>query len=126
MSAHQILAHILGGHCVRCNSIENLQIHHKDRDRLNNQLTNLELICERCHFAEHEKVYNHKWRQESQTGILTQKQRYVIKAYLTTGDKLEGFGIVKKAVKNTEKIKPFVTDLELIRQFLAKVEGAKP
>jgi len=41
--------------CGRCgyNKIEILQIHHKDRDRNNNVLENLELICPNCHSEEH-------------------------------------------------------------------------
>lgn len=41
--------------CIKCgyNKIEILQIHHKDRNRQNNDLENLELICPNCHFEEH-------------------------------------------------------------------------
>lgn len=41
--------------CAKCgyNKIEILQIHHKDRNRKNNNLENLELICPNCHFEEH-------------------------------------------------------------------------
>ena len=41
--------------CARCtyNKYEILQIHHKDRDRKNNSLGNLELICPNCHYEEH-------------------------------------------------------------------------
>ena len=41
--------------CERCgyNKPEVLQVHHKDRDRTNNRLKNLELICPNCHFEEH-------------------------------------------------------------------------
>lgn len=41
--------------CERCgyNRFEILQVHHKDRNRLNNDLANLELICPNCHFEEH-------------------------------------------------------------------------
>ena len=41
--------------CGRCgyNKHEILQIHHKDKDRSNNNLDNLELICPNCHFEEH-------------------------------------------------------------------------
>jgi hypothetical protein len=41
--------------CERCNydTYEILQIHHKDRNRKNNELNNLELICPNCHFEEH-------------------------------------------------------------------------
>ncbi len=41
--------------CGRCeySKLEILQIHHKDRDRNNNDLANLELICPNCHYEEH-------------------------------------------------------------------------
>ena len=41
--------------CERCgyNKPEILQIHHKDRNRSNNNIDNLELICPNCHFEEH-------------------------------------------------------------------------
>ncbi len=46
----------LGKHkCERCDysKIEVLQVHHKDRNRNNNDLSNLELICPNCHYEEH-------------------------------------------------------------------------
>src|SRR3989338_4022806 len=41
--------------CERCNynKYEILQVHHKNRDRGDNDLSNLELICPNCHFEEH-------------------------------------------------------------------------
>lgn len=41
--------------CERCgyNKKEILHVHHKDRDRNNNGLENLELICPNCHYEEH-------------------------------------------------------------------------
>lgn len=44
-----------GRKCERCNysKYEILQVHHKDRDRKNNDLKNLELVCPNCHFEEH-------------------------------------------------------------------------
>ena len=41
--------------CERCRygKYEILQMHHKDRDRNNNKLGNLELICPNCHMEEH-------------------------------------------------------------------------
>lgn len=44
-----------GRNCERCNynKYEILQIHHKNRDRKNNDLANLELICPNCHYEEH-------------------------------------------------------------------------
>ena len=39
--------------CERCGNKENLIVHHKDRDRHNNELSNLETLCRKCHFKEH-------------------------------------------------------------------------
>ena len=41
--------------CERCSydKYEILQVHHKDRDRKNSDLSNLELICPNCHCEEH-------------------------------------------------------------------------
>jgi HNH endonuclease len=44
-----------GEKCERCdyNKMEILHVHHKDRDRNNNSLKNLALICPNCHYEEH-------------------------------------------------------------------------
>ncbi len=44
-----------GEKCERCsyNKYEILQVHHKDRNRKNNELENLALICPNCHYEEH-------------------------------------------------------------------------
>lgn len=44
-----------GKNCELCtyNKYEILQVHHKDRDRKNNNLENLQLICPNCHYEEH-------------------------------------------------------------------------
>ena len=49
------LINLRGSTCERCkyDKIEILQVHHKDRNRKNNDLYNLELICPNCHFEEH-------------------------------------------------------------------------
>lgn len=41
--------------CERCdyNKIEILQIHHKNRNRNDNNLDNLEILCPNCHYEEH-------------------------------------------------------------------------
>lgn len=48
-----------GTKCERCSygKVEILHVHHRDRDRSNNSLSNLELICPNCHYEEH---YLHK------------------------------------------------------------------
>ncbi len=44
-----------GKKCEQCGyaKTEILQVHHKDRDRSNNALSNLALICPNCHAEEH-------------------------------------------------------------------------
>lgn len=44
-----------GPKCERCGyaTVEILHVHHKDRDRKNNTLDNLEIICPNCHYLEH-------------------------------------------------------------------------
>lgn len=44
-----------GENCERCryNKHEILHVHHRDRNRNNNELSNLELICPNCHYEEH-------------------------------------------------------------------------
>ena len=49
------LLEIRGKKCERCNydMFEILQVHHRDRDRGNNDLKNLEVVCPNCHYKEH-------------------------------------------------------------------------
>lgn len=39
--------------CNRCESVENLLVHHRDEDRTNNALNNLEVLCKSCHQVHH-------------------------------------------------------------------------
>lgn len=41
--------------CSICNysNIDALEVHHKDRDRKNNDLSNLEILCANCHTLKH-------------------------------------------------------------------------
>jgi hypothetical protein len=48
---YKLLNHIT--ECERCGSKENLLVHHKDRNRKNNDLDNLEKLCKGCHQEEH-------------------------------------------------------------------------
>jgi hypothetical protein len=49
------LLELRGGICERCgySKREILHVHHKDRNRTNNNFSNLELICPNCHYEEH-------------------------------------------------------------------------
>lgn len=50
--------------CERCgyDKYEILQVHHKDKNRQNNNLDNLELICPNCHAEEH--YLQNSWTQK--------------------------------------------------------------
>lgn len=39
--------------CMRCKFDKVIVVHHKDRDRSNNELSNLEILCPNCHALEH-------------------------------------------------------------------------
>jgi len=43
----------LGGKCSVCSTTETLQIHHKDGNAENNELSNFELLCRECHKNNH-------------------------------------------------------------------------
>lgn len=44
---------LLGDKCSRCGSTNELIVHHKDRNRSNNSVSNLELLCVSCHNKTH-------------------------------------------------------------------------
>jgi hypothetical protein len=39
--------------CVKCGKVVKLHVHHKDRDRTNNDMSNLETLCLWCHGKHH-------------------------------------------------------------------------
>lgn len=41
--------------CNRCASTKHLVAHHIDHDRTNNELSNFEILCKKCHQAHHTK-----------------------------------------------------------------------
>lgn len=66
------LMRLRGTVCEKCNynKYEILQVHHKDRNRQNNNLNNLELICPNCHAEEHflEKSWLKNYMEGGQDG----------------------------------------------------------
>jgi hypothetical protein len=61
-----------GGKCQVCNSPEKLCVHHKDgkgtgfpRERKNNSMENLVLLCNSCHMKIHRPDYNMKRKGDS-------------------------------------------------------------
>lgn len=58
--------------CVRCgyDKYTNvLVVHHIDRDRTNNVLENLEILCPNCHAEEHYKAEDGVWTKSRNGGI---------------------------------------------------------
>lgn len=58
------------GKCARCSfdDIRILQLHHKDRNRRNNQRDNLEVICPNCHALEHYVANDGMYRLKVSSG----------------------------------------------------------
>lgn len=54
--------------------------------------------------------------------ILTEKERQIIKRYIETGEKLEGFKIILHRARNMQIVN---SDLELIKTLLSKVQEQK-
>lgn len=50
--------------------------------------------------------------------VLTDQEKQIIKRYLETGEKLEGFRMLLSRCGNIDTVN---SDLELIKQFLAKI-----
>jgi len=53
--------------CNRCGEGEDLLVHHKDHDRGNNELSNLEILCKGCHQHHHTVRDEHTGRYIPQT-----------------------------------------------------------
>jgi 5-methylcytosine-specific restriction endonuclease McrA len=52
------------GHCERClhdGSESRLEVHHKNRDKHDQRLENLEILCHRCHMQEHAEAGETGW-----------------------------------------------------------------
>ena len=49
------------GVCQSCGSPEQLDIHHRDRDKRNQDPTNLAVLCHQCHMQEHASAGETGW-----------------------------------------------------------------
>ncbi len=52
------------GHCERCQhdgSESRLEVHHKNRDKHDHRLENIEILCHRCHMQEHSEAEELGW-----------------------------------------------------------------
>lgn len=55
MSAQTILVNLLGNKCSIYSSGKDLELHHIDKNRQNNDLKNITLFCRTCHEKAHDK-----------------------------------------------------------------------
>jgi gamma-glutamyl phosphate reductase len=46
--------------CELCDAVQFLLVHHKDKNRYNNRLNNLQTICASCHLKIHKVIKNFK------------------------------------------------------------------
>ena len=49
----------LGGKCIKCGHTQRLNLHHKDNNPENNEVSNIELLCVSCHQRGHKRTNNH-------------------------------------------------------------------
>ncbi len=93
--------------CVKCNSQNRLVVHHKDKNRLNGELTNLVILCGSCHSKEHrpksiikcqicglkkpnhakglcKECYNEKWEKENKEKHLKTSREWKKRNYKWT------------------------------------------
>ncbi len=54
-SYREMLLSLLGDECEKCHSRETLELHHRDRNRLNNDIRNIQLLCRVCHLGVHSR-----------------------------------------------------------------------
>jgi hypothetical protein len=47
--------------CMQCGSTKNIDVHHKDKNRKNNKLENLLVMCHKCHIKYHDKKGDVGW-----------------------------------------------------------------
>jgi hypothetical protein len=50
---HDFVRKLLGNKCSLCSSQIDLEIHHKDGNKQNSELENLQLLCKSCHTKTH-------------------------------------------------------------------------
>jgi len=59
--------------CGHCQTIKNIQYHHKNENKWDNRLANLKVLCAKCHIND-EHVGTKKWKIKAQRLSRTRKQ----------------------------------------------------
>ena len=56
--------------CIFCGKKENIEIHHIDKNRKNNNRKNLLKLCVRCHRLLHSRIYKILWPEKKKKEII--------------------------------------------------------
>ncbi len=73
--------------CFMCKSKENIQIHHKNRNRQDNRIENLIIVCKDCHWKIHEhlvdwsRYYGNKCLRCGRNDVKHNAKGYCFKCY---------------------------------------------
>ena len=66
VNEYRAIASQLPWRCSTCGSKKNLTVHHKDENPLNNDLSNLRILCKDCHNKIHGIVLKTKYPKKFQ------------------------------------------------------------
>ena len=67
--------------CMICHSKEKIEIHHKDRNRKNNDIKNLAILCQSCHDKVHEHLVDWSRNYRYCINCRTNKIKHNAKGY---------------------------------------------
>lgn len=87
--------------CAVCQSAENLEVHHKDRDRSNNHIDNLQILCTPCHRKQHVLYPGEAMVNKNFQIPLSLKQwieAEAVRRSAATGEKVSTAEVVREAV----------------------------
>lgn len=100
-TAKQKLFKIIGRKCQECGETFGIEVHHKDFNPKNNDISNLKILCQFHHDKAHEKV---GWRRNNP------KARYPYRIVLDVEDDLHTLIKIKSA-KEKRPISKILTEL---------------
>ena len=96
---HSLAVQQLGGKCVKCGTIENLHIHHKDGNWKNNEISNLQLLCKKHHFINHNR-FRESGESSKVSFRLPTTDLHKIDKQIKKGNYLRRSNFFRKAVKH--------------------------
>ncbi len=98
----------LGNMCEFCSSTEHMEIHHKDRNRENKEIVNLQLLCRSCHRNIHTKLH---WDGKNpRLALIGNSVRMTIPMHLLRALNWKAGDIVEVGVENGSMIVTKIVD----------------